>query len=72
MNDKKIIDVFLERYNLTRNKVSVITGIAPSTLMDSNRREVRTYKVETIIALSQATEISPGDVLNELLKIERD
>ncbi|OFI49513.1 hypothetical protein BG261_02740 [Floricoccus tropicus] len=71
MTDKKVMDKYLEPYQITRNEVSNITGIPTSTLLNSSNREVKTWKVEVIQALAEVTNLTPGDTLNVLLALER-
>ncbi|TWW13183.1 hypothetical protein LABALGNA3A7_09890 [Dellaglioa algida] len=70
MADKYALELLLEAHDLTRYRVSKISGIQQSTLKDAVARPINTLSVKTIQALSMATGQTAGQALDELLKLE--
>ena len=64
------IDVFLQKFGITRYDVHKRTGISQQTLSSANKKDPETYSGKILTALSQATGISPGDVLDALIRIK--
>lgn len=70
MAGKQALELFLEKHELTRYRVSKLAGIQQSTLNDAVSRSINTLSVKTIQALAMATGQSAGQALDELLKLE--
>lgn len=66
------MDVFLQKFGLTRYDVSKRTGISQQTLSSANKKDPGSYSVKILSALSDATGISPGEVLDQLLRIQKE
>ena len=65
-----MIDELLKKYEMTRYRVSKISGINKQTLSEANKNEnVSSWKVKTVMALAVAIDKTPGETLDELLKI---
>lgn len=68
-----MIDELLKRYEMTRYRVSKISGINKQTLAEANKNEnVSSWKVKTVMALAVAIGKTPGETLDELLKISNN
>lgn len=66
------MDVFLQKFGLTRYDVWKMTGISQQTLSKANRKTPNEYSGKVLKALSEATGISPGEVLDSIFRIEKD
>ncbi len=66
------MDVFLQKFGLTRYDVWKMTGISQQTLSKANRKTSNDYSGKVLKALSEATGISPGEVLDSIFRIEKD
>ncbi len=66
---KSVLDRYLNQRGLTRYDVSKLTGISEQALSKANKRDPETYTVKTIAKIAQATQQTPGTVLDELIKI---
>jgi len=64
------MDVFLQKFGITRYDVFKRTGISQQTLSSANKKDPESYSGKILSALSQATGISPGDVLDSLIRIK--
>jgi transcriptional regulator with XRE-family HTH domain len=64
------MDVFLQKFGITRYDVFKRTGISQQTLSSANKKDPESYSGKILTALSQATGISPGDVLDSLIRIK--
>ena len=64
------MDVFLQKFGLSRYDVHKRTGISQQTLSSANKKDPESYSGKILTALSQATGISPGDVLDALIRIK--
>jgi len=65
-----MIDDFLKEYDLSRYQVAQISGVRESTLQRANKSDnVSKLQVKTIMALAMATGLTPGAVLDKLIKI---
>lgn len=67
-----IMDIYLQRHQLTRYDVSQRSDISQQTLYSANKKEVTTYSSKVLMALGKATGDSPGEVLDTLLMIEKE
>lgn len=67
---EKLVDIFCRRYNLTRYKLAKITGISEQTWRAVNDRDLSKYTVKQIKAMGTAADISPDQVLKELLALQ--
>lgn len=68
-----MIDELLKRYEMTRYRVSKISGINKQTLSEANKNEnVSSWKVKTVMSLSVAIDKTPGETLDELIKISSE
>ena len=65
------MDVFLQKFGITRYDVHKRTGISQQTLSSANKKDPEAYSGKILTALSQATGISPGDVLDALIRIKK-
>jgi transcriptional regulator with XRE-family HTH domain len=63
------MDIFLQKFGLTRYDVFKRTGISQQTLSSANKKDPSSYSVKILTALSEATGISPGEVLDQLIGI---
>ncbi len=66
---KSVLDTYLKQRGLTRYDVAKATGISEQALSKANRRDPETYTVKTVAKIAQATKQTPGEVLDELIKI---
>lgn len=64
------MDVFLQKFGITRYDVFKRTGISQQTLSSANKKDPESYSGKILSALSQATGISPGEVLDSLIRIK--
>jgi len=67
---KQVMDVFLQKFGLTRYDVHKRTGISQQTLSSANKKDPEAYSVKVLTALSHATGVSPGAVLDTLLALK--
>jgi len=65
------MDIFLQKFGLTRYDVSKRTGISQQTLSIANKKNPESYSGKILIALSEATGISPGEVFDALVRIKK-
>lgn len=65
------MDIFLQKFGLTRYDVSQRTGISQQTLSSANKKDPEGYSGKILNALSAATGISPGEVLDSLIRIKK-
>lgn len=66
------IDNFLKNYDITRYQLAKESGLRESTLATANNNPVNKMTVKTVIALAVASHLTPGNTLDELLKIEEN
>lgn len=64
------MDVFLQKHGLTRYDVHKRTGISQQTLSNANKKLPEAYSGKILMSLSEATSLSPGKVLDQLLEIQ--
>lgn len=68
---KGLIDRFLQANGaMSRYELSMKTGLSEATLSRANNRSVETMTVKTIVLIGNSLEMTPGEVLDDLLKIE--
>lgn len=67
-----LIDIYLQRHQITRYDVSQRSGISQQTLYSANKKDAKSYSGKVLIALGQATGDTAGEVLDALLTIERE
>lgn len=67
-----ILDIYLQRNGKKRYDVFKETGISQQLLSSVNKKNVSSYSVKTIQAIAKTVQKSEGDVLNELLKLEKE
>jgi len=64
------IDEFLKNLYLNRYQVEKISQIGESTLRTASTKPVNNLSVKTLRALAMATNNTPGEVLDALIKLE--
>ncbi|KRN27759.1 hypothetical protein IV38_GL001974 [Lactobacillus selangorensis] len=63
----------MKKYDLTRYKVTKLTGVTASTLQYTNGLDdVSKLQVKTLMVLAEAVGLTPGEVLNEMIELESD
>ncbi|KKI88917.1 hypothetical protein WQ54_28770 [Bacillus sp. SA1-12] len=67
-----ILDIYLQRNGKKRYDVFKETGISQQTLASVNKKKVSSYSVKTIQAIAKTVQKSEGEVLNELLRLEKE
>lgn len=67
-----IIQKFLRRYGTTMYQVAKETGLSKATIESANKKSVDQMSAKNIRLIAENVELSPGNVLNELYKIEKD
>ena len=65
-----MIDEFLKQFNITRYRVSTVSGISESTLRNANRYSTDSISVKVIKAIAKTINKTPGEVLDGLIAIE--
>lgn len=65
-----MIDDFLKQFNLTRYQVAKISGVRATTLAMANDKPINSLSVRVLQALAMATGLTPGEVLDKLIKQE--
>lgn len=65
-----MIDKYLKQFNLTRYRVSTVSGVSESTLRNNNRYPVDSMSVKVIRAIAGVVGKTPGEVLDGLIAIE--
>lgn len=70
---KNLLDIYLQQKNLTRYQLSKISGINQTTWksLNDNRKGVDAFIVKYIKALAKVLGVSAGQVLEELIALER-
>ena len=66
------LDLYLQRNNSKRYEVFKKTGISQQLLASHKNRKIEKYSNKVIIALAEALDKTPGEVLDELLALERE
>jgi len=66
------MDIFLQKFGMTRYDVFKKTGISQQTLSSANKKDPKSYSGKILMALSEATGISPGEVLDSILRIQQN
>lgn len=69
---KKLLDTYLESIDLTRYQVGKATGISPTTLQRSSDKDAFTINPRILWGISMMTDKTPGQVLDEIIKIEEE
>lgn len=67
-----LMDIYLWRYQLTRYDVFQRSGISQKTLYSANKKGATSYSGKVLISLGQATADTAREVLDVLLRIERE
>lgn len=67
-----ILDIYLQRNGKKRYDVFKETGVSQQLLSSANKKNVNSYSVKTIQAIAKTVQKSEGDVLNELLTLEKE
>lgn len=65
-----MIDKFLKAFGLTRYQVAKISGVLEATLSLANDKPINSLSVRVLQALAMATGLTPGEVLDKLIKQE--
>lgn len=70
---KNLLDIYLQQKNLTRYQLSKISGINQTTWksLNDNRKGVDAFTGKHIKALAKVLGVSAGQVLEELIALER-
>ncbi|MFB9770082.1 hypothetical protein [Lactiplantibacillus modestisalitolerans] len=69
---EKLLDTYLSKMNLNRNRVSVVSGVQATTLQRANDKDAFSINSKVLWALSLATGKTAGQVLDDLVKIEEE
>ena len=69
---KGTLDSYLLAHGTTRYQVAKQTGIKPNTLQRAADHDVADLRVKVISAVAQVVGDTPGQVLDELIKDEKD
>lgn len=69
---KSVLDIFLQEQGLTRYELAKVTGLSEATLSKANTRNPETYAVKTVALIAEGVNLSPGEVLNRLLAIQKE
>lgn len=66
------LDLYLQRNNCKRYDVHKKTGVSQQLLSTYTNKNIEKYPGKILIALAETLNKTPGDVLNELLELERE
>lgn len=70
-NYKGTIDTYLWSHNLTRYQVASKTSVKQTQLARAaDKGDVRNIKLNVIFAIAETVEVTPGEVLDALIKIQ--
>jgi hypothetical protein len=63
-----VIDDYLKKFGMTRYQVTEKTGIPKNTLANADKKSASRLSVKVVQALAEATDNTPGAVLDTILK----
>lgn len=66
------LDLYLRKNNCKRYDVHKKTGVSQQLLSNHTKRSIEKYSGKVLIAIANTLDKTPGDVLNELLALERE
>ena len=66
------LDVYLQKYNLRKSDIIEKFNLSENLISNYNNKKVETYPAEVVISLSKTLNKKPGEILNELLLIEKE
>ncbi|MGN7400970.1 helix-turn-helix domain-containing protein [Cytobacillus praedii] len=66
------LDLYLQRNHCKRYDVFKKTGVSQQLLSTHTNKSIEKYSSKVIIAIAETLDKTPGDVLNELLLIEKE
>ena len=66
------LDLYLQRNKIKRYDVHKKTGISQQLLSTHKYKSIEKYSTKVILALSQTLEKTPGQVLDELIELEKN
>ncbi len=67
-----LLDVYLQKNGKKRYDVYKNTGVSQQLLSIVNKKEVNQFSVKTVEAIAATVGKSPGEVLNEMIKLEKE
>lgn len=67
-----LLDEYLKRNDLNRSQLWKLTGIRDTTWASANQRDLERFTVKHIIALAEALNKTPANVLDELIQLEQE
>lgn len=66
------LDLYLQRHHRKRYDVYKKTGVSQQLLSTHLNKSIEKYSSKVIIAIAETLDKTPGDVLNELLLLEKE
>lgn len=66
------LDLYLQKNNYKRYDVHKKTGISQQSLATYTNKNIEKYPTKLLIALSETLNKTPGDILNELIALEKE
>lgn len=66
------LDLYLRKNNCKRYDVHKKTGVSQQLLSNHTKRSIEKYSGKVLIAIANTLNKTPGDVLNELLALEKE
>ncbi|WP_042351320.1 helix-turn-helix domain-containing protein [Bacillus massiliigorillae] len=66
------LDLYLQKHNCKRYDVHKKTGVSQQLLSTHTNKKIEKYSNKVIIAIADTLGKTPGDVLNELLMLEKE
>ena len=66
------LDLYLRKNNCKRYDVHKKTGVSQQLLSNHTKRSVEKYSGKVLIAIANTINKTPGDVLNDLLALEKE
>lgn len=66
------LDLYLQRHHCKRYDVYKKTGVSQQLLATHINKSIEKYSSKVIIAIAETLDKTPGDVLNELLLLEKE
>lgn len=70
MTKKTALNEYMERYGLTRYRISKETDVSESTLQTAFNKDLDRCSIRVLRAVSVSAEVPLGDLIEELIAIE--
>lgn len=67
-----VLDVYLQKNEKKRYDVHKKTGISQQLLSNMSKKNVESYSIKTIRAIAETVQKSEGEVVDELLRLEKE